>query len=185
VPVSQKFLFQFSCVLFCFPSGQPQRPLLASHSFRLVSALTAVGALMTLIDFTLSNARRFYSSMGNPLAVKGLEDSEPSEPLISSESEESQLASLQISLTSESISIPQNSKISRNSTTSFDQPSESEFVTIHGVPVFHRERADDSVTQICDAIRNIAVQESPRSKLVVSFPVFRGGESEDVFHRQF
>jgi len=36
------------------------------------NALTAVGALMTLIDFTLSNARRFYSSMGNPLAVKGL-----------------------------------------------------------------------------------------------------------------
>ena len=27
---------------------------------------------MTLIDFNLSNARRFYSSMGNPLAVKGL-----------------------------------------------------------------------------------------------------------------
>ena len=27
---------------------------------------------MTLIDFTLSNARRFYSSMGIPLAVKGL-----------------------------------------------------------------------------------------------------------------
>ena len=27
---------------------------------------------MTLIDFTLSNARRFYSSMRNPLAVKGL-----------------------------------------------------------------------------------------------------------------
>ena len=27
---------------------------------------------MTLIDFTLSNARRFYSSMGNPLTVKGL-----------------------------------------------------------------------------------------------------------------
>ena len=37
-----------------------------------VNALTAVGALMTLIDLTLSNARRFYSSMGNPLAVKGL-----------------------------------------------------------------------------------------------------------------
>ena len=35
-------------------------------------ALTAVGALMTLINFTLSNVRRFYSSMGNPLAVKGL-----------------------------------------------------------------------------------------------------------------
>ena len=27
---------------------------------------------MTLIDFTLSNAKRFYSSMGNPFAVKGL-----------------------------------------------------------------------------------------------------------------
>ena len=36
------------------------------------NAFTAVGALMTLIDFTLSNARQFYSSMGNPLAVKGL-----------------------------------------------------------------------------------------------------------------
>ena len=27
---------------------------------------------MTLTDFTLSNAKLFYSSMGNPLAVKGL-----------------------------------------------------------------------------------------------------------------
>ena len=27
---------------------------------------------MTVIDFTLSKARRFYSLMGNPLAVKGL-----------------------------------------------------------------------------------------------------------------
>ena len=36
------------------------------------NALTAVGALIALIDFTLSNARRFYSSMGNPLAGKGL-----------------------------------------------------------------------------------------------------------------
>ena len=32
----------------------------------------SVGALMTLIVFTLSNARRFYSSMGNPLDMKGL-----------------------------------------------------------------------------------------------------------------
>ena len=38
------------------------------------NALTVVGALMTLIDFTLSDARRFYSSMGNRLAVKGLRD---------------------------------------------------------------------------------------------------------------
>ena len=34
--------------------------------FIVVNALTAVGALMTLIDFTLSNARQFYSLMGNP-----------------------------------------------------------------------------------------------------------------------
>ena len=43
-----------------------------SNTKKLINALTAVGALMTLIDFTLSNARRFYSSMGNLLAVKGL-----------------------------------------------------------------------------------------------------------------
>ena len=34
--------------------------------------LAAEWVLRALIDFTLSNARRFYSSMGNPLAVKGL-----------------------------------------------------------------------------------------------------------------
>ena len=37
-----------------------------------VNALSALDALMTLKDFTLSNVRRFYSSIGNPLAVKGL-----------------------------------------------------------------------------------------------------------------
>ena len=31
-----------------------------------------VSTLMTLIDFTLSNARRFYSSMGNPSDTEGL-----------------------------------------------------------------------------------------------------------------
>ena len=34
--------------------------------------LTAEWALRALVDFTLSNARRFYSSMGNPLDGKGL-----------------------------------------------------------------------------------------------------------------
>ena len=33
----------------------------------LFSPFRSLGALMTLIGFTLSNARRFYSSMGNPL----------------------------------------------------------------------------------------------------------------------
>ena len=36
--------------------------------------LTAERALRALIDFTLSNARRFYSSMGNPLDGKGLKE---------------------------------------------------------------------------------------------------------------
>ena len=31
----------------------------------------SVSALMTLIHFTLSNARRFYSSMGNPSDTEG------------------------------------------------------------------------------------------------------------------
>ena len=46
-----------------------------------IIALTAVGALMTLTDFTLSNSRRFYSSMGNRLAVKGLTTSKTMPPL--------------------------------------------------------------------------------------------------------
>ena len=37
-----------------------------------LNPLTAAWALRALIDFTLSNARRFYSSMGNPLDGKGL-----------------------------------------------------------------------------------------------------------------
>ena len=36
--------------------------------------LTAEWALRALIDFTLSNTRRFYSSMGNPLAMKGFKN---------------------------------------------------------------------------------------------------------------
>jgi len=36
------------------------------------NALTAAGPLLTRMDFTLSRARRFYSSMGNPFVVKRL-----------------------------------------------------------------------------------------------------------------
>ena len=38
----------------------------------VLNPLTAEWALWALMDFTLSNARRFYSSMGNPLDGKGL-----------------------------------------------------------------------------------------------------------------
>ena len=37
-----------------------------------LNPLVSVSAVMTLIDFTLSNARRFYSSMGNPSDTEGL-----------------------------------------------------------------------------------------------------------------
>ena len=43
--------------------------------------IRSIGALMTLIDSTLSNARRFYSSMGNPLDIKGLKGEAVEEPL--------------------------------------------------------------------------------------------------------
>ena len=39
-----------------------------------LTAFTAVGSLRALIDSTLSNARRFYLSMGNCSTVKGLMD---------------------------------------------------------------------------------------------------------------
>ena len=54
----------------------------------LFNALTAVGALMTLIDFTLSNARRFYSSMGNLLDGTGLTTSKTMSLLTPSRSNE-------------------------------------------------------------------------------------------------
>ena len=47
----------------------------------LINPLTAEWALRALIDFTLSNAKRFYSSMGNPLDGKGLTTSKTMSPL--------------------------------------------------------------------------------------------------------
>ena len=44
----------------------------ADKELSFLNDFTAVGALRALIDFTLSNARRFYMSMGIPLAMKGL-----------------------------------------------------------------------------------------------------------------
>jgi len=51
---------------------QRRSPLLKSKPPPALNPLTAEWALRALKDFTLSKARRFYSSMGNPLAVKGL-----------------------------------------------------------------------------------------------------------------
>ena len=41
----------------------------------------SVSALMTLTDFALSNARRFYSSMGNPSDTEGLTTPKAMSPL--------------------------------------------------------------------------------------------------------
>ena len=46
----------------------------------------SVSALMILIDFTLSNARRFYSSMGNPSDTEGLMSKQSIEKLNSRKS---------------------------------------------------------------------------------------------------
>ena len=45
---------------------------LQTNSNLVLNPSVSVSALMTLIDFTLSNARRFYSSMGNPSDTEGL-----------------------------------------------------------------------------------------------------------------
>ena len=46
-----------------------------------LNPFTAVGAHRALIDLTLSDARRFYLSMGHPLAAKGLATSKTLSPL--------------------------------------------------------------------------------------------------------
>ena len=46
-------------------------PTLRADSFS-IQPFKPYECQMALIDFTLSNARRFYSSMGNPLGLKGL-----------------------------------------------------------------------------------------------------------------
>ena len=103
-----------------------------------------------------------------PVPLDSLEDSELSELPSSSEGEESSLPSLQISLTSEPISNNSKHRNILELDNVFDQPSESEFLTIDHVPMSPQERANDSVAQICDAIRNMAVQENPRAKLEVN-----------------
>ena len=52
------------------PSCDHRHPV-NSYLVRPFNPFTAKG---DLIDFTLSNARRFYSSKGDPLEVKGLKN---------------------------------------------------------------------------------------------------------------
>ena len=118
-------------------------------------------------DFSQINHLPSAKSPRPPLPVRHippglldpLEDSELNELPSSSDSEESSLPSLQVSLTSEPVSnISEHRNISGPDSV-FNQSSESEFVITDHVPLSRKERADDSVAQICDAIRSMAVQE--------------------------
>ena len=60
-----------------YPTGRPSINLTTSKTNSPINPLTAEWALRALTDFTLSNARRFYSSMGNPLDGKGLRKETP------------------------------------------------------------------------------------------------------------
>ena len=67
----------FCASVFETQQGEYRLQFLCLHFFagscwKTLNPLTADWALRALIDFTLSNARRFYSSMGNPLDGKGL-----------------------------------------------------------------------------------------------------------------
>ena len=44
----------------------------ADNTIGVLNPFTPVGAHRAILDFTLSNARRFHSLMGNPLGVNGL-----------------------------------------------------------------------------------------------------------------
>ena len=58
------------CVVSCSFSSSSITDVIALYN--VINPLTAEWALRALIDFTLSNARRFYSSMENSLNAKGL-----------------------------------------------------------------------------------------------------------------
>ena len=57
----------------CFSSSQQatRQSNLFGNMASAMNPSVSVSALMTLIDFTLSNARRFSSSMGNPRTLRG------------------------------------------------------------------------------------------------------------------
>ena len=65
-------------LLFISPGSEIYNPLRNANyvnsvkNYVLINPLTAECGLRAVIDFALSNARRFYLSMGNPLAGKGL-----------------------------------------------------------------------------------------------------------------
>ena len=58
-------MFQFTAL----PIGLSSSPRIFT---KVLNPSVSVSAVMTIIDFTLCNARRFYSSMGNPSDTEGL-----------------------------------------------------------------------------------------------------------------
>ena len=70
----QGMLFSFSSISHDLETAKllSKCPFNNAKNYVPINPLTAEWALRAPIDFTLSNARRFYSSMGNPLDGKGL-----------------------------------------------------------------------------------------------------------------
>ena len=72
----QGMLFGFSSISHDLETAKllSKCPFNNAKNYVPINPLTAEWALRAPIDFTLSNARRFYSSMGNPLDGKGLKE---------------------------------------------------------------------------------------------------------------
>ena len=64
------FSFQRYCI-FLYYANKESDGIICCPSKTVINPFTPKS---DLIDFTLSNARRFYSSKGDPLGEKGLKD---------------------------------------------------------------------------------------------------------------
>ena len=69
------------CEPGCYVEKMWNRLFNNAKNYVPINPLTAEWALRAIIDFTLSNARWFYSSMGNPLDGKGLTTPKTMSPL--------------------------------------------------------------------------------------------------------
>ena len=66
--------FFWYCVFSHSISSPLLRSLNGTGKYHFLSAFNPFTPKSDLIDLTLSNARRFYSSKGDPLGVKGLKN---------------------------------------------------------------------------------------------------------------
>ena len=67
-----QFHFSYGLIASQNPVGKSPWPVLNDNPESTYPFNCCIGALRALIDFTLPNARQFYSSMENPSSVKAL-----------------------------------------------------------------------------------------------------------------